>query len=101
MSYVQFSFTTCNSTKVAGRSALYVRTFPSAETEDIDRMCALFARFAEHPSYLKVNDKALVSTFSGESSLFGHSSFIEAWSTIKRKLETSAEVSIAIDSAIL
>jgi hypothetical protein len=77
-------------------SIVALRTFPCATVEDIDVVCALFERVAAHPSYLKVNGKALVSTFSGECSLFGHGSFVEAWSTVKRRLEITAEVSMLL-----
>ena len=53
----------------------------------------IFSEVALHSSYLKIDGKAVVSTFAGEASLFGHSDLDKAWTYVKNVLSEVVPVS--------
>ncbi|KAI0629701.1 glycoside hydrolase family 71 protein [Trametes polyzona] len=50
------------------------------------------AAFADHPCQLRYEGKVLASTFSGQDSLFGHTTLQEGWQYVKSVLESVAPI---------
>lgn len=64
-----------------------LRSFAASTAEDMLPLVEMMRSVALRRSYLRYTGKALVSTFAGESSLFGHERIESAWSFVKGKLE--------------
>ncbi|KAG5648432.1 hypothetical protein DXG03_005006 [Asterophora parasitica] len=59
--------------------SLDMASFPSATPNDAQTIRQITLSFASHQNQLKINDRAFVSTFAGESSTFGQGSVINGW----------------------
>ena len=60
--------------------------------EDITNLKTFVEKLSQRPNYLKIKGKALLSTFAGESSLFGQANLSEAWSFAKTELSKCGPV---------
>ncbi|KAI0732491.1 glycoside hydrolase family 71 protein [Fomitopsis betulina] len=64
--------------------SLDMSSIPGATVEDALRIRDCVLRFAQHPCQLRYHGKVLLSTFSGEKSLFGQQDLDSAWSFVKK-----------------
>lgn len=60
------------------------RSIPGETVQDALRIRDYVLRFAQHPCQLRYHGNVLVSTFSGEKSLFGQRDLDSAWSFVKK-----------------
>ncbi|KAI0074840.1 glycoside hydrolase family 71 protein [Panus rudis PR-1116 ss-1] len=58
-------------------------SFPSSTHEDAHRLGDYLRHFGRHPNYLRYEGRAVISTFAGESSLFGFGDLDHAWQHVK------------------
>ncbi|KAF8645175.1 hypothetical protein AX16_008002 [Volvariella volvacea WC 439] len=61
--------------------SLDMATFPCDSPESASTIRDFVLRHIDHPNQLRYDDRALVSTFAGESCTFGESSVPEGWRT--------------------
>ncbi|KAH9856724.1 glycoside hydrolase family 71 protein [Lenzites betulinus] len=64
----------------------------ASSREDAYLLKDYIAIVAKHPRQLLYDGKALVSTFAGQDSLFGHSTLHEAWQFVKDTLEETTPI---------
>ncbi|KAH8115173.1 glycoside hydrolase family 71 protein [Phellopilus nigrolimitatus] len=67
-------------------------SFASSTLQDIQNLKIYTDKFAPHPNYLQLQGKALVSSFAGESSLFGCPDIPTAWMRVKMTLKEKIPV---------
>lgn len=68
------------------------RVIPSRNKEDVSLLRDYISLYSNHSNQLLWKGRALVSTFAGESSLFGHDMLNDAWTYVKKVLEESFPV---------
>lgn len=72
----------------------FYSSFAASKKEDVHPLLATMSEVALSPAYLHYKGKALVSTFAGESSLFGFPDISSAWSYVKARMEEVCPVGV-------
>ncbi|PAV24279.1 glycoside hydrolase family 71 [Pyrrhoderma noxium] len=62
-------------------------SIPSSCPEDINHLKAYIEKFATSEHYLRYEGRALISTFAGETSLFGCKDVDSAWCLVRSEVE--------------
>ncbi|KAL6305085.1 glycoside hydrolase family 71 protein [Sparassis latifolia] len=65
---------------------------PANCSDDVQSFCDYVTRYRGHPNQLLHHGKVFISTFAGESNLFGHTDLNHAWKFVKSTLEEIAPV---------